>query len=364
MARRSRGEDSIYFDHRGTPCSDLERHRHCSGRWRGEVFLGYGPDGRRKVHKVSRQTKTAVAEELKAFRRGLDAGLKPAPAAYTVKKAAEDWLSKGLRASSDTVKKNRYVLEPVLAAIGQVKLVDLDLTDVDLALATMASSYSITTVSMARNALSRVLRYAMARKLISLDVADLANTPEGQAGRPSRSLSTAQVEALLHASENTWMHAYIALSVGTGIRTEEIRALRWENVSLDTDPPFVEVWRSVRAEGKTKTTKSRRTGTPDHVLRNRVAWDRWAAEYAGPGRENWAAAEPSWGIWHLPKAQLGLLPPGLHGAESLRSACWTRMGTSISRSKQRDANVRICRPLCSSARRDPSDGCGIAGSFR
>jgi len=36
--------------------------------------------------------------------------------------------------------------------------------------------------------------------------------------------------------------------------------------------------------------------TADHVPRNRAAWDRWAAEYAGPGLRNWAAAEPAWGI--------------------------------------------------------------------
>jgi len=59
--------------------------------------------------------------------------------------------------------------------------------------------------------------------------------------------------------------AYIVLSLATGVRTEEARALRWENVNfgdLDGVHPkvaSVEVWRSVRAEGETKTVKSRRT---------------------------------------------------------------------------------------------------------
>jgi SAM-dependent methyltransferase len=65
------------------------------------------------------------------------------------------------------------------------------------------------------------------------------------------------------------------------------------------------------------------TGTPDHVIRNRVAWDRLAAEYAGPGRDSWAAADPSWGIWHVPEAQLGILPPGLPGTDSLELGCGT-----------------------------------------
>jgi integrase len=62
------------------------------------------------------------------------------------------------------------------------------------------------------------------------------------------------------------MHAYITLSLLSGIRTEEARALRWAHVDLDGDPaarppvpPHVAVWRSVRAHGETKTERSRRT---------------------------------------------------------------------------------------------------------
>jgi SAM-dependent methyltransferase len=65
------------------------------------------------------------------------------------------------------------------------------------------------------------------------------------------------------------------------------------------------------------------TGEPDHVLRNRVAWDRLAADYAGPGLRNWAATEPGWGVWTVPEAQLGILPPGLAGADSLELGCGT-----------------------------------------
>ena len=48
----------------------------------------------------------------------------------------------------------------------------------------------------------------------------------------------------------------------TGARTEELRALRWEHVRAEpigTVPPHIEVWRSVRFDGDTKTKKSRRT---------------------------------------------------------------------------------------------------------
>lgn len=65
------------------------------------------------------------------------------------------------------------------------------------------------------------------------------------------------------------------------------------------------------------------TGTADHVLRNRAAWDRLAADYAGPGLDNWAASEPAWGTWKVPEAQLGVLPPRLDGADVLELGCGT-----------------------------------------
>jgi integrase len=62
------------------------------------------------------------------------------------------------------------------------------------------------------------------------------------------------------------MHCYIVVSLLTGARTEELRALTWDHVDLDGDleadppiPPYVAVWRSVRKGGDTKTRKSRRT---------------------------------------------------------------------------------------------------------
>jgi integrase len=98
-------------------------------------------------------------------------------------------------------------------------------------------------------------------------VALLCDLPAaGRDGRPSKALTLAQAAAVLDAAEGTAMYAYIVLSILIGARTEELRALTWDHVDLDGDPtadpprpPSIMVWRSVRAGGKTKTRKSRRT---------------------------------------------------------------------------------------------------------
>jgi integrase len=76
----------------------------------------------------------------------------------------------------------------------------------------------------------------------------------GTDGRPSKSLTFSQAEALLTASAGTPLHAYIVVSLLTGARTEELRPLTWSHVDLDGDPanevpPHIMVWRSVRAGG-------------------------------------------------------------------------------------------------------------------
>ena len=122
------------------------------------------------------------------------------------------------------------------------------------------------------------------------NVATLVDTPAGQEGRPSKSLTFEQAVALIRAARPYGFYAYVVLSLLVGIRTEEARALRWDHVDLDGNPgadppvpPHVDVWRSVRAHGDTKTKKSRRSlGLPrmavevlrEHQERQAVAQQR------------------------------------------------------------------------------------------
>ena len=46
----------------------------------------------------------------------------------------------------------------------------------------------------------------------------------------------------------------------------------------------------------------------DHVRSNRATWDADADAWVERGREAWAAEEVTWGIWHVPEGELGLLP--------------------------------------------------------
>ncbi len=65
---------------------------------------------------------------------------------------------------------------------------------------------------------------------------------------------------LVAAKDHPRLGVHLILSLTTGIRTEEARALRWDHVDLDRHPDartpvpsHVVVWRSVRLRGDTKT---------------------------------------------------------------------------------------------------------------
>ena len=61
----------------------------------------------------------------------------------------------------------------------------------------------------------------------------------------------------------------------------------------------------------------------DYLIRNRHQWDRWAVDYAEPGRRRWSAQEPCWGEWSVPESQLGLLPDDLAGRDVIELGCGT-----------------------------------------
>jgi hypothetical protein len=189
-SRRHHGEDSIYYDHRvGTECLDPRSHCGCSGRWRGVISLGEGPDGTRIRRKVSGQSRAEVRDKLRALHDELREGLHTS-ASYTVRHAVEEWLDTGLDGrSAKTVSTYREVLDPLMAVIGSAKLRDLTARQVRSALVKLSADRSTRTLQITLNSLTRAIRHTEANDLVGRNVATLVNLPTGTAGLPSKSLT-------------------------------------------------------------------------------------------------------------------------------------------------------------------------------
>ncbi|MGO9501898.1 MAG: tyrosine recombinase XerC [Streptosporangiaceae bacterium] len=268
--RRSRGDDAIYFDE-------------SKGRYVGAISLGCGPDGKRLRRKVTGKTKAEVKDKLRAERTDLDAGVRTS-ATYTLTAAVEDWLAERDGVAASTAKRDQLILKPVLAIIGTVSLRDLTTHDVRKALTELAENHSSATVALVHNCLVRVIRHAESGDHVRRNVAALVTPPKGAEGRASKAMTKDETAALLSAAKGSRLSAYIVLSLTTGIRTEEARALRWDHVDLDA--PSVDVYRSVRASGDTKTRQSRRTlGLPQAAVEAlRVHQEAQQADRLAAGR--------------------------------------------------------------------------------
>ena len=236
-------------------------------RWIAEVTVGYTPAGKRVVRSASGRTKTEAKDRLRDLLREIEEGVSE-DRRYTVAQAVRDFLEYGLpRRSRSTINKLRILAEThIIPGLGARKLRELTADDVDQWLADRAKVLSTRSLREVLSVLRRSVERAQKREKVRRNVVLLCEIPEGRTGRPSKSLTLEQAEAVLRAAEGTPMRAYVVVSLLTGARTEEMRALTWSHVDLvgrpDADPPippYMMVWRSVREHGDTKTRKSRRS---------------------------------------------------------------------------------------------------------
>ena len=66
---------------------------------------------------------------------------------------------------------------------------------------------------------------------------------------------------------------------------------------------------------------NRSEDVPEHVRRNREAWARWAATYVAAAEVHWVDTEPTWGIWGIPEADVGMLAADLGGKDAIELGC-------------------------------------------
>ncbi|GAA3925973.1 site-specific integrase [Actinomadura viridis] len=270
--RRPQGDGGLYWDK-------------SRRRWIASVTVGYTPQGKRIVRKGSGKTKTAAKQALRKVLRDHEDGLPSEPANYTVGEAVEYWLQHGLSGRSErTVKMNRTFAEKhVIPSLGARKLRELTAEDVDTWLTAKSKDLSTRSLKLIHSILSRSVRKAMAQDRVRRNVVDLCDVPEGREGRPSKALNLTQAKAVLDAARRAEprIAAYIVLSLTTGARTEEMRALAWDHVvayvegtsrwipvreaGWEHDAYAMYVWRSVRKKGDTKTRRSRRTLKLPHI---------------------------------------------------------------------------------------------------
>jgi integrase len=226
----------------------------------GAISLGFDTKGKRQRVKRKGKTKTQVKDKLREVVDNLETGVR-AEARYTVNDAVNDFFDKGLKGKSKATIDNYRSLAThhLIPQIGTTKLQQLTADQLDEWIDERAGELSTRSLRLIHQILERAIRQAQARDKVRRNVATLIMIPEGKGGHPSKAMTLDQATRLLQALESETdlqLAAYVVLSLLTGIRTEEARALTWAEVDLKAGT--VAVYRSVRTKGDTKTRKSRR----------------------------------------------------------------------------------------------------------
>ncbi|HEY3164071.1 MAG TPA: hypothetical protein VGJ71_06900 [Candidatus Limnocylindrales bacterium] len=88
---------------------------------------------------------------------------------------------------------------------------------------------------------------------------------------------------------------------------------------------------------------------PEHVLRNREAWDEWAPDDVSNGEICWriGPGDEKWGIWDLPERELRLLPDDLNGKDTIELGCGTAY---VSAWRRTSSSARSAASTASSGR--------------
>jgi integrase len=253
MARRSRGDGSVFFDA-------------ARGCWVGTVDIGRDPEtGQRRRRKVSAPTKTECKDKLDALREEKRRTGTVGRRDITVERVVRERLANPPSDVKSPITKRVHADHAgrIIAAIGKVRLVSLTPSQVEQFLRKMAADgYAAKTIRDTRSLLAGAIRRAERDGLVTRNVAQLADLPGGSR-RESRSMTLAEVGQLLGSGLDPWWRAYVSTGVMCGLRPGELLGLRWEDV--DFGGRVIRVRTALKEQdegialGDLKTERSRRT---------------------------------------------------------------------------------------------------------
>ena len=221
ISRRAAGEGTLY--------------QRSDGRWAGAVqFRDAG--GRKQRKSVYGRTQTEARQKLRQAVTSLDAGL-PLPDATTQLGAwLTDWLEQEVRprlAWSTYKSYESYVRIHITPAIGRVTLAKLSPAHVErLMNAMLKGGMSPRSVQLTQAILRRALARAEKWGLVGRNVAGLVDSPTLQR-KEFHLLESAEIQRLMDELRDERLWAMYFLGLTLGLRSGELRGLRWIDVDLD-----------------------------------------------------------------------------------------------------------------------------------
>ena len=225
------------------------------GRWTGRVVIGLNENGNPKVKAVYGNSEAEVKKKLKALKADLAKNDYINVQRNTVGKYMTEWLTTKKRNELKATSYDRLevtVNNQIIPFVGDIQLQAFSSNDVQTLLNTlMESGYSYSTIKKVYDAINECFRTGIIARTVAFNPALAVSLPSKDKFEESdiKFFVESEVSVLYLAARKEYSNhkriyrlgELVVLVVNTGLRSAELLALKWTDVHLDCDAPYLEV---------------------------------------------------------------------------------------------------------------------------
>jgi integrase len=250
--RRDKGSGSVFRDGR---------------QWVARVDLGRDADGKRIRMSTRSETEAEARADLERMISELQtlhaSGIDVAGATMTVGDFLDQWLASRSRDRIKEKTRTTYretINTHIKPYVGKRKVGELKTLHVEQMLAALeARGLSASTRRNARQVLGTALTYAQRHGLVVQNVARLSEAPPNTRAKIDDTLTDAELAAILEGPTDDRLHAMAVVCLLLGLRSGEVRALRWSDIDFDAGVVRVDAaLTDGRVRATTKTANANR----------------------------------------------------------------------------------------------------------
>ena len=205
--------------------------------WLLTIYTGSKkPDGTPiRQYKTIRGSRSDAEREMREILTRMDKGTYAPPTKYTVEEILKQWLDGYCKTNCSMRTCDGYEgvaklhLVPVL---GHILLKDLQPRAIQSHYGTLCKTLSNRTVVHVHRVLSQALKWAVRQNYIGRNPCELVDIPRAEKTTMS-TLSAFEVGVLLEEAKDSYYYPVIYTAVSTGLRRNELLALRWRDIDID-----------------------------------------------------------------------------------------------------------------------------------